>query len=234
MLDGIESKSARAHALKDIRTFFNWCVPRYLPSSPAVGIKMEKQPSRDRVLSDAELKAVWIAAEQMGQFGVIVKLLILTGQRRTEIGSLKWDYIKGDRITLPPEVTKNGREHSFPLSQAGSGSLSSHTAVSPSRPFGFLFSASSPATSSFSAWSKSHAQLLKLSGTSGWTLHDLRRTFATNLAALGVRQEVTEKLLNHVSGQVSGVAAIYNRHSYWNEQVAAMQAWETKLLSICR
>ena len=106
-LDWIERSSARAHALKDIRTFFNWCVPRYLATSPAVGIKMDKQPSRDRVLTDDELKAVWVAADDCGQFGVIVKLLMLTGQRRTEISSLQWDWVKSDRITLPATLTKN-------------------------------------------------------------------------------------------------------------------------------
>ena len=111
-LEAIEAPSARAHALKDIRTFFNWCIPRHLSASPCQGLKMAPQPSRARVLSDHELKAVWNACD--GIFGVIVKLLILTGQRRTEIASLTSEMIEEDRITLPVTLTKNGREHSFP------------------------------------------------------------------------------------------------------------------------
>lgn len=85
-LDSIEARSARAHALKDARTFFNWCVGRYLERSPVEGIRMERQLSRDRVLTDAELSRVWIACDREGMFGDIVRLLILTGQRRTEMG----------------------------------------------------------------------------------------------------------------------------------------------------
>jgi integrase len=235
-LSAIPGRSARAHALKDIRTFFNWCVPRYLPSSPCVGLKMEPQPSRDRVLTDEELKAVWIAAEQCGQFGVIVKLLILTGQRRSEIGGLKWEWIKDDRITLPASVTKNGREHTFPITASVVKLLTSLTKLNSPLVFAVpgATKTSPPSWTTFSAWSKSHAALLKLSGTSGWTLHDLRRTFATGLAALGTPIHVTEKILNHVSGTTGGLVGIYQKHSYWPEQVEALRKWEERVLSLAQ
>jgi integrase len=224
-LDQIEGKSARWHAKKDITTFFNWCVPRYLAANPATGIRMEKQPSRDRVLTDDELVKVWKAAEQMGQFGRIIRLLIATGQRRTEIGSLHASYISDDRIVWPADAVKNGVEHHLPLGTLAKSLL-------PTATNGYLFPATREPEKPFSAWSKSHSYLLKLSGTSGWTLHDLRRAFATNLAALKVRQEVTEKILNHISGSVSGVAAIYNRHSYFSEMREALQLWEERLQSL--
>lgn len=222
-LASISSRSARAHALKDIRSFFNWCIPRYLSSSPSVGIKMEPQPSRDRVLTDDELKRVWIAAGELGQFGVIVKLLILTGQRRSEIGSLQPTWIQADRLVFPSNAVKNGREHILPIEPHSASLISTLNSLH-----------SSPTWPAFSAWSKSTAKLLKLSGTGGWTLHDLRRTFATNLAALGVPIHVTEKILNHASGTVSGVAAIYNRHTYFSEMRDALQLWEERLLFIAR
>ena len=229
-LEAIKAPSARAHALKDIRTFFNWCVPRYLPSSPATGLVMDSQPTRSRVLSDEELVKVWRAAELIGYpFGHIVMMLILTGQRRSEIGSLRAEYIHGDRITLPPEVTKNGREHTFPLTVMAATLLPSLD--------GFVFRPTRDtrsATGHFNAWSKSHAALLTASGTKDWTLHDLRRTFSTKMAALKVRQEVTEKLLNHVSGSISGVAAIYNRHSYFEEMTEALALYETHLQTLLR
>jgi len=229
-LDWIERSSARAHALKDIRTFFNWCVPRYLATSPAVGIKMDKQPSRDRVLTDDELKAVWVAADDCGQFGVIVKLLMLTGQRRTEISSLQWDWVKSDRITLPATLTKNGREHCFPVAAMVAELVKSPAVTGRDLLFPVRSTAAGPRAPS--GWSSGLRMLHKLSGTSGWTLHDLRRTFATGLAKLGTPIHVTEKILNHVSGSLSGMALIYNRHDYWAEQVAAMKAWEERLLAI--
>lgn len=118
-IDAIDKPSARAHALKDIRTFFNWCVPRYLAASPAAGLRMPTQRSRDRVLTDEELATIWNSCE--GDFGTIVKLLLLTGQRRGEVGSLRWSHVGNDRITLPPQSTKNNREHSFREDDAGRG-----------------------------------------------------------------------------------------------------------------
>jgi len=224
-LNAIEAPSARAHALKDVRSFFNWCIPRYLASSPAAGIKMAKQPSRDRVLTDDELRRVWIAAEQMGQFGVMVRLLILTGQRRSEIGGLRPSMIETDQICLPPALTKNGHEHFFPL-------LDLARSLLPPRTNGFLFPNENGG--SFTSWSKNHAALLKRSATSSWTLHDLRRTFATGLAKQGTPIHVTEKILNHVSGALSGVAGIYNRFDYWDERIAAMKAWEERISLIAR
>ena len=85
------------------------------------------------------------------------------------------------------------------------------------------------ATSFFNAWGKNKVALDVASGITDWTLHDLRRTFATNLAALGTPIHVTEKLLNHVSGTLSGVAAVYNRHAYIDEMRTAIEAWEKRL-----
>jgi integrase len=112
----IEGRSQAAHAFKDIRSFFNWCVPRYLKSSPCAGLRPPTQnPPRTRVLSNEELRAVWNAAAAYGApFGSIVRLLILTGRRRGEIAALHSEWVKDDVIVFPAEITKNARVHVFP------------------------------------------------------------------------------------------------------------------------
>jgi integrase len=86
-------------------------------------MQLSKFTPRSRVLSVAEIKSIWEASEACGQFGIIVKLLILTGQRRSEIGALRSDWICKDTITLPREITKNGRDHAFPVGPTASLAL---------------------------------------------------------------------------------------------------------------
>ncbi len=227
VIDGIKGKSQAFHAFKDLKTFFNWCVPRYLKMSPCQGLKPPGQnPPRSRVLNNDELRAVWRAATEYGYpFGDIVRLLILTGQRRGEIAGLRRDWVNGDMIEFPPEVTKNAREHRLPIGALTQGILN------PIKGDGLLF----PARRSelpFNGFGASKEALDERCGVSGWTLHDLRRTFATNLAAIGTPIHVTEKLLNHVSGTTGGIVGIYQRHSYIDEMRKAIDAWEARLAEI--
>ncbi len=225
-LDAIEAKSARSHALKDIRTLFNWCVPRYLSASPCAGLKMPSYVPRARVLTDDELRRVWEASFEIGYpFGHIVRLLILTGQRRSEIASLEWSHIDGNAITLPE--TKSGRAHTFPI-----GSLAQALIASVPHRSEYLFPARN-AEGCFRGFGPAKGQMDKLK-LDPWTLHDLRRTFATNLAALGTPIHVTEKLLNHVSGTTSGIIAVYQRHSYMPEMREAVGFWERRLAKILK
>jgi integrase len=237
VVEGIKKPSERAHAVKDIKTFFSWCVPRYIPHSPCAGLKKPEQKSRSRVLTELELAAVWKAAEAAGYpFGRIVQLLILTGQRRSEIGGLRRSWIDTEKrtITFPAAITKNGRDHVLPYGGTAATLLSSLTDDGD-----LLFPARGKSENPFNGYSPSKVRLDKFikndnekSPVAAWTLHDLRRTFATNLAALGTPIHVTEKLLNHISGTVSGVAAIYNRHSYMDEMRAAIMEWERRLTEI--
>ena len=222
-LDQIKGSSARAHALKDIRTFFNWCVPRYLPHSPCEGLKMAPQPSRDRILTDDEIKAVWKACE--GTFGTIVKLLLLTGQRKMEIGTLTWNQITKDTITIPAEIAKNGREHTIPIGPFTASLL-------PKKTNGYLFRSAKDNDEMYNGYTFHLRQLHKASGTSGWTLHDLRRTCASHHASIGTPLHIIERLLNHVSGQISGVAAIYNRHTYKSEMRLAVENYEKHIQAL--
>jgi integrase len=226
-LKGIKSRSTYDHALVAARIFFNWAIKRrYIDHNPAFGLSPHGTPTRSRVLSDAELKAVWKAADQIGgHYGTIVKLLLCSGQRRGEIAALHTSWIQNDHIVLPKEITKNGRQHSFPIGTFCASLL-------PTMTQGLLFPARGTTNKSFNGWSKSKAVLDILSGVTKWTLHDLRRTFATNAAQLGVAPHVVEKLLNHATGTISGVAGIYNRFQYEKECREAIELWENKLHSI--
>ena len=227
------SPSVANHAFTAIRSFFRWTTRRrYIGHSPCEGLQLPSRiASRDRVLNDGELGAICRAARTMPYpFGPIVLLLLLTGQRRGEISAVRWDYIDEQEhaITLPASLTKNKRQHRFPYGHMCAEVLSRIPKVDDV----YLFPARGNPERSYSGWSKGKAALDQASGTDGWTLHDLRRTVATNLAALKVPPHVTERLLNHVSGTVSGVAAIYNRHAYMGEMREALDAWECKVRSL--
>jgi len=219
------------HVFSAVRTFFNWTVPQYLDHSPCDGMDMPARiVKRERVLTDHELVRVWRAVDAQSEpFRSIVMLLILTGQRRQEIGGLHASYIDRDAstITLPGEITKNRMEHTFPFGKAAGAIILGKNAE------GYLFESLRDPEKPFSGWSKCKLTLDKAVGEiPHWTLHDLRRTFSTNLASLKVPPHVTEKLINHITGTIQGVAAIYNRYAYMDEMRAAIALWEEKLQSL--
>lgn len=215
------------HAYTTIRAFFRFCRKRGLiHRNPIEGMGAPaKLPTRDRVLSLDELKAIYTAAGECGTFGTIVRLLMLTGQRRTEIASLHSSFFDQVQrtLTFPKTLTKNGRQHTVPF-----GDITEQLLTIPED--GLLFPARGKPDRPFNGWGKSKAALdEKLPGMKPWTLHDLRRTFATNLSELGVLPHVVEKMLNHASGTIKGVAAIYNRHRFITEMRGAVGLWETRL-----
>lgn len=217
VIDSIKAQSEAGHALKDIKTFFSWCAPRYIPHSPCEGLKAPaKYTPRQRVLSTDEIRAAWTIG---GRLGAIIKLLLLTGQRRNEVISLHSDFINGDLITLPAALTKNGREHLFPHGKFTREILNGLPTE------GLLFPGEngSPYRGIDKAKNALHVS---------WTLHDLRRTFATLHAQIGTPIHVTEKLLNHVSGSHSGIVAVYQRHTYLPEMREAVDKYEKWLISL--
>jgi integrase len=221
------------HAHSAIAIFLRWCARRgYIEVSPAEHLQLPARTKpRARVLSDAELAAVWECST--GVFGSIVRLCILLGQRRSEIAGLRWEWIDAERrlISFPAEHVKNNRSHTFPYGELAAEVLDATPMLGP-----YVFPARN-ASKQFSGWSQSKTRLDKAVSAAGysvapWTLHDLRRTFATNLAALAIPVHVTERLLNHVSGTVSGVAAIYNKFQYIDEMRDAVYRWEERLKRI--
>lgn len=218
------------------RFFFRWAQRRnYIERSPCDGMQTAKGLARERVLSDIEIVAVYRSAlEHADTFSSIVALLLLSGQRRSEIGSLRWEWIDSEERTIafPASITKNKRAHTIPYGIAATVILDRVPHYSE-----FVFPAArdhvqGKPTSSFCGWSRGKQSFDRLCPISPWTLHDLRRTFATNLAAMSVPVHVVEKLLNHASGSISGVAAIYNKFQYMDEMRAAVEAWERRLASL--
>lgn len=229
-----ERKPAAANrSLAVIRKFFNWCAERGLiDDNPCSGLKTPaSQKSRDRVLEEQELRVVWRAAAEIGYpFGAIVQLLILTGQRRNEVAAMRWSEIDLDGATwsLPADRTKNDRPHVVPLSSAALQLL----AGLPNFGEGFVFPAQGNCGRPFSGFSKSKHRLEIRSETSDWTLHDLRRTVATGMAKLGVAPHVVERILNHTTGTLGGVAGVYNRFGYLPEMRAALDQWAAYVAAV--
>jgi integrase len=213
------------HAFVAIRTMMNWTVAHgLLPHSPVPRLKI-RTTSRSRILTDPELKAVWARAQEVGYpYGTLVQLLILTGQRRGEIASLRRSYVADDTITLPSYLTKNKHEHKFPI-----GTLTKAVLVGLPNTSDLYFPARGTIDQPINGWSKAKREFDKPLQIAPYTLHDLRRTFSSNLAKLGVSIQVAEKLLNHVSGTTGGIVGVYNRHSYWAECIQAIAQYEIQM-----
>ena len=218
--------SAANHALAAIRRFFNWCVERgMLDFSPCQGVKKPAQDkARERVLDATELARIWRAADLVGYpFGPVVKLLLLTAQRRGEVAGMQWPHLDltAHLWTLPAEITKNGRQHLVPIAPTTAQLL----LALPRFPGNFVFPSrgQNPAFANFTIGKR---KLDVFAQVTDWTLHDLRRSAATHMARLGTAPHVIERLLNHVSGTFGGVAGVYNRFQYLDEMRAALARWE--------
>jgi integrase len=233
VISAIEQRGAPGTAnktLKVIKTFLRWCVGRaVLDRSPAEGVPMPaKVVTRDRVLTDGELAQVILAARQMsGPYGGIVELLALTGQRREEVAAMTWGELNLHRRvwTLPKSRTKNAKEHAVHLSEQSMAVLLRTTVRGP---FVFTVLGSKP----FREFSRTKRQIDELSGVTGWRLHDLRRTCVSGMARLGIPPHVADKILNHQSGTISGVAAVYQRHDFLDERNGALERWGAHLAKI--
>jgi integrase len=209
--------------LKVIKTFLNWCVGRaVIDASPAEGVPLPgKEVARDRVLTNNELASVIRAARQIGgAYGGIVEMLALTGQRREEVAQMVGDEIdfNSRTWTLPGSRTKNGKPHIVHLSEACIKLIKRA-----SRLGSYVFSISG--VKPFQNFTNAKRALDELSGVTGWRLHDLRRTCVSGMAGLGVPPHVADKILNHQSGTISGVAAVYQRHHFLAERKLALERW---------
>ena len=228
-----------------VRKFLNWCVERgVLESTPCTGVRAPtSEISRDRVLGDHEIRALWQATELPTAFNVVVRLLLLTGQRRGEVVGLTDEELNLDDTyewSIPPARTKAARAQVVPLSPLARAVLSALRRLNGSALF-FTTDGRVP----ISGWSKSKAALdirmlaaikieMEARGDNpddaripDWRLHDLRRTAASGIARLGYPVHVIEAILNHKSGVLSGVAGVYNRHDYLDEKRKALVAWST-------
>jgi integrase len=226
-----KTPSEQSHAYVAIRTMLNWCIRHGLiEHSPVPVIKHGTTP-RNRVLNDDELRQIILRAEETPDpFGPIVKTLILTGQRRSEVGQLRQSWLFDDLIVFPEGFTKNKREHQFPVTPMVKQVLDTVSGTTD-----LLFPAATNPDKPFSGWAWHKSKFDEgFENVTPYTLHDLRRTFATVHARIGTPIHVTERLLNHVTGAVSGVAAVYNRHSYLPEMFAAQRQYEAFIQDLMR
>lgn len=220
-----------------LASLFGWAISEGLVNSnPVTGTKRTDEKSRERVLDPAELRLIWNALGD-DHFAAIIKLLALTGQRAAEIAGLRWSELTDYGFTLPPDRTKNHREHRVPLSEPARAIIEAQ----PRRQgpdgnlrdliFGF-------GQGPFSGWGKSKeildACIAERAGRPlpHWTPHDLRRSFATHAGGLGIQPHIIEVILNHVSGFRAGVSGIYNRQAYDAEKRTALVLWADHLLAI--
>ena len=229
IIDRVADSGARTQANRVrafVTRFFNWACERDLiEHSPAASLpKVQGERSRDRVLTESELRSVWHAADAIGYpFGPIVKLLILTAQRRDEVAGMTWSELDLDRgtWTIGAERAKNGQAHTVHLSPAAQAILEK---IPQRLDSDFVFTTTG--TSAVSGFSKAKARLDQLSAVNEWRLHDLRRTAATMMAErLELSHVVVDRILNHRSGAIRGVAAVYQRGEYLKEREHALGRW---------
>lgn len=227
------SASEQHHAFVAARTLFNWAVREdYLDVNPLQGVNGFKPgTARERALSDNEFKTVLRHAQAAPYpYGRMIEVLVLTGMRRSEMAHLEWSFINEPEslITLPSQLVKNGRSFTFPIGDRLQNVFSNIPKINQ-----YLFPSSRSTGTVFNSWGKAKERFdVKLDGVAPYTLHDLRRTFATTHAKIGTPIHVTEKLLNHISGTISGVAAVYNRHSYIEEMREAVRQYDKHLASL--
>lgn len=226
---------AANRARSALSSLYAWAIAEGLvDSNPVLGTRKPiDEKARDRILTDDELRLIWVHAGD-GDFSEIVRLLILTGQRREEVAAMTWDELDFADLTwrIPGDRTKNARAHEVPLSPSAVNILGSRRRNSQRA---LVFGSRGP----FSGWSKAKLALdARISSARGghplppWRVHDIRRTAATALADAGVLPHVVEAILNHVSGSKAGVAGIYNRSSYSTEKRAALSLWSNRVMTL--
>lgn len=229
VLDGMVvagKTQAAVNILRSLKMLFNWACDRdMLNANPCDRIRpAAKTVERDRVLSDIELDAVWKASLQLpSPYGQMYRMFLLTGQRRSEVATMRWRDVAGDLWTIPRDRVKKDRPHAVPLTATAGITLAELPRYG-DHAFVFTTTGGKSASSNFA---KVKREMDRLSGVTGWTIHDIRRTVRSKLAELGVAREVARKVLNHEDGKVD---RIYNRHEYLAEKREALERWERVLI----
>jgi len=242
-IDGIAAKTPvmARNVLGQFSAFYGWAMPRLdkLQANPCRDAGRPPPPkSRDRVLSPQEVGLLWsILSEEGPPFGSAIKLLLLTGQRRNEVFSADRAEFDAEAKTwtIPADRSKNGVAHLVPLAPEALEVLDGVRVDDESAK---LFASRGNGEAGPSGFSKATGRIRAAlssqldSAVPHWTLHDLRRTVATGLQRLGVRLEVTEAVLNHVSGSRAGIVGVYQRHDYFDEKRAALEAWAQEVIRL--
>lgn len=213
-----------------LRKLFKWAVGNgRLEASPMAGMSLPSpERSRDRVLSDDELARLISAAESLGYpFGPFFMLLLLTAQRRDEVAGMRWSEIEENQWIIPAARSKNGRAHIVHLNEPALDIL---TRIPRQGDSNLIFTTTG--TTPISGLSKAKDRLDELSAVRGWRFHDVRRTVTTGLANLGHPPHVCDKILNHTTGAISGVAAVYQKAEFLSERQTALDDWGRRIASL--
>jgi integrase len=224
--------SSRQHGMAcALGGMFRWLKGRRMvATNPVAGLERpEPHAARDRVLSDDELRAIWLASDELNSpFGTYIKVLMLTGQRRSEVAGMRRSELSigFDTWTIPGSRTKNKQTHTVPLSEKVAALITTSDSESD---LIFTTNGSTP----ISGMSKVKRRLDENIGSiTSWRFHDLRRTMATMMCEIGVEPHVVEELLNHKSGHKGGVAGVYNRARYSEQKKVAMERWAARVEAI--
>jgi integrase len=244
---GLERRSngpteARARAmLSCLSRMFRWLWQhRRVERNPCVDVHRPETPKdRHRLLTNAEIVAFWKATDAAGEpFASVLKLLLLTGCRLNEIAGLHWEELSGDMLDLPGERTKNHRPHVVPLAPLARAIVERAPRI---RDCVFVFSTTG--RTPVSGWSKAKRRLdaamltiMRKANPAAqlppWRIHDLRRTTVTGMGELGIRDDVIELVVNHVSGHRGGIAGVYNKSKLLPERKAALARWAAHLQGV--
>jgi integrase len=228
VLSEIKSPAVHNRARSTLSTFFAWTIGRgWCDANPVVGTnKAEGESERKRVLTDNEIATVWLAADKANGYGTILKLLLLTGCRRDEIGGLRWNEVdlNARTITIPGARTKNGEQHVVPLSDSAASMLAGIA-----RRDGYDHVFGRTLAAGFSGWSSAKAEFDATVKLEDWVVHDLRRTVRTGIDKLGILPHICEAVLNHLPAKL---IRTYNQNTYENEKRKALDAWAHHLKTI--
>lgn len=231
------------HTLAYLKAMLSWAVDEALiEKNPAASVKMPAQKvERERALSDEEIRPFWLACDAVGwPFGPLAQLLLLTAQRRDELANATWSEfnLEAQTWTLPGDRTKNGRSHIVHVTGLALEILDGLPRIASKT--GWVFTTGLGGDNPVSGFGRGReriaAAMADVSGAevAPFTLHDLRRSAATGMAALGIAPHVVDKILNHSSGKITGVAKIYNRFEYLGERKAGFDSWARHVESLFR
>ncbi|XLS12545.1 recombinase family protein (plasmid) [Bradyrhizobium sp. RDM4] len=238
----VGNENRARHLRGALSALFTWAHrQRLVELNPCKSVAPPHLPSaRDRILSNEEMRWFWNACEGLGSFETALKIMLLTGQRRSEIGGMQWEELRADgEWHLPRERTKNKLPHIVPLPPVAMALILEQPVLGAHV---FTTTGSTP----ISGWSKIKRkvedQMLELAreergknfAIQQWGLHDLRRTAVTGMNEIGIMPHVVEAVVNHVSGHKGGVAGVYNRAQYSEEKRVALERWASHVERVCK
>src|SRR6476659_3695778 len=234
LLDQIEDSGGPVIAdkvLAFISGICNWYATRnddYVsPVTRGMRRSSTKERARERILTDDEIRAVWSAADQHGTFGALVKTLLLTGQRREKVATMRWQDVSIDGVwTIPAVAREKNNARELVLPEAVLQFIRSRPRFE-SNPYVFSGRSIGPLRNFYTGKERFDAEVK----IAPWTLHDLRRTARSLMSRAGVRPDISERVLGHV---IAGVEGIYDRHSYVTEKAQALTALAGLLENILR